>query len=903
MLLKQHTTTTGLSIKEEEHDLQNGQSPFCAEHNGTLKEILDVFQFLLQQHEVRLCLDLLNEVKACDMISNAPLDSVDTTIRKVVAAFVEGQSKSSNKRALGTLETQYPAHLNNKRRSLRSGDSAPFGATGTYGISDDTNVSLPLGLSKDMSLRTAFNAPQAGPMTKFGPKATSPGRLESSSNSQKTTKSEPWANNVAGTKFGPPKPTGAPETPKPPPPLPPKPESPGKPDSPKDPAPPLLSQNDQKKKGKEQAEGSADVFAPIGCIPDKDAFSEVLTGADVSAKTAKLTAKATDPLAASFQQQMDLHAEDNALDNLVNTQQGEKSDMERIALLTAEHDLNASGKATGPWIINPNSPQRLCWDLLGVVFIVAEAFLVPLSLAFDANAHVAWFWLSTAYFMTDIVSQFTTGFYFHGNLVMSQRLIIKHYLKGFFVIDLIATLPWEYIVGGGGNLQKIARVGKLLRLFRLLRVLKLRALVDRIEDLLPGGPLVLVFSLMKMLMMFAVVCHWVACLWGFLGTPDKIGHPAGGSSPHQWQECEPGGPCEPGIEGSPWLRRNGLDNFEVSTQYLISLQFSAGLLMGADMGVAPAFWSERVFVIIMMIFSFFLCSVVLSEIVVIVNEMSQRKKELSQQIMCMKDFMRIKKLPVSLQAKVRQYLEYKHTICTEQQSQNQQFMNSLSQWLRLEVLEHVHSSTILHCPFFQEMPRAVLQRVCQFAVTVLCAHHDIVVHRGHRATSMLYIIKGKLSILAMGSTFQPQDTELQFMAPPSWIGYLCLFQDMLWPSTAISLGNSELLKLEKAELLELLEDFPASLQRYQEFQHRIERGDLIGAGVKCATCEGFGHASTHCESRKNEGGGAILKNKDAFMKLVGRQRKSRDAGGRVGGDGVTSLNETATSSTQSKGTP
>lgn len=760
------------------------------ERPGTLAELLEVLQFLLQQHELKICMDLLVALRLFQPLACTPLDVGNVSVKGTIGSFLEEQRHNPNQKTLDVLEASYLPGTHKRWQKTTRGAKT---VVGNSEIAPDV-VANPVPRSVDMKNRKTVSGcePTSRPLK--------PLKL---SNAVVETAMEPQ------TREAPDSATASPKR-----------------------SPQEFTVEPEDLTGDGQDATSEATEEKDGLtVPVPHLMPEVISDKE------DIPGKEYEPLRASLAQ-----GPDDNLDMKATTTDYGTGSVTASMLDLDQKKQDELATPSGWWIVHPNTPMRLRWDLIGVVLIMVEAFLVPLDLGFDISASVGWFWLTTAYFFFDLCSQFTTGYYHHGCLVMRQSAIISNYLKGFFLVDVMATLPWDYIFEDDSAIGKVAGAGKFMRMFRLLRVLRLRDLMDRIEDLLPGANALLLFSLMKMLMLFIVICHWIACIWGFLGLPEKTGHAAGGSRPIPWEECEFGGPCESGIEGSPWLRRHGLDNFGPGTRYLISLQFSAGLILGAEWAVSPGFWVERIFCILMMIFSFFLCSMVLSRIVVIANELSESNKELEQQIRCMKAFMRAKKVPVSLQAKVRQYLEYKHTIVTEQQQQNRQFMDSLSQWLRLEILEHVHSPTILHNPFFQELPRPVLQRVCDLCVTVLCAHHDIVVHQGHRATGMMYIVQGHLGVMNQES----YDDEPAFMTAPSWIGYLCLFKDMIWPHAVVSAGNSELLKLEKSELLELFADFPASLKLYNQYQELVKQGNLVEAGAKCSVCDGFGHAAGCC---------------------------------------------------------
>jgi hypothetical protein len=49
----------------------------------------------------------------------------------------------------------------------------------------------------------------------------------------------------------------------------------------------------------------------------------------------------------------------------------------------------------------------------------------------------------------------------HGHVVTSRRKILVNYLKTFFVIDLVALLPFDYMMGGNDD-SKVGRAWGLL---------------------------------------------------------------------------------------------------------------------------------------------------------------------------------------------------------------------------------------------------------------------------------------------------------------------------------------------------------------------------------------------------------------------------------------------------------
>ena len=48
--------------------------------------------------------------------------------------------------------------------------------------------------------------------------------------------------------------------------------------------------------------------------------------------------------------------------------------------------------------------------------------------------------------MLDIFVQFNTGFYRQGKLINNRREIVTNYIQSWFLIDLVASFPYNWII-------------------------------------------------------------------------------------------------------------------------------------------------------------------------------------------------------------------------------------------------------------------------------------------------------------------------------------------------------------------------------------------------------------------------------------------------------------------------
>lgn len=180
------------------------------------------------------------------------------------------------------------------------------------------------------------------------------------------------------------------------------------------------------------------------------------------------------------------------------------------------------GTPSHRFIIHPSSTYRMTWDALCLIIIMMEAIILPLGLCFDMYPHAAVMWLSTTVFTPDILLNFFTGFYHNGVIIMRQTIIIQRYTLSWFWLDFLSTMPWEVMFEGSdvaesSGLLRFAKLGKLMRILRLLRVLKLRGMMQRVEEMFSSYIVLFLLSIMKTIMFFILIIHWIACLWGWIG--------------------------------------------------------------------------------------------------------------------------------------------------------------------------------------------------------------------------------------------------------------------------------------------------------------------------------------------------------------------------------------------------
>ncbi|KAG6617547.1 Voltage-gated Ion Channel (VIC) Superfamily [Phytophthora cinnamomi] len=159
----------------------------------------------------------------------------------------------------------------------------------------------------------------------------------------------------------------------------------------------------------------------------------------------------------------------------------------RVSLKVAEQERQirlARSNRTHKYMILPDSIFRYCWDLLLAVTTILLIWRVPYTIAFGESD--LWYWnafnkSTDAIYLLDVILNFRTGYVEDTEIIMDSRLVAKHYIRTWFFVDLIGSIPVEYIFntssGGFSGVERKAfkasvKYLKVPKLFRITRLIK-----------------------------------------------------------------------------------------------------------------------------------------------------------------------------------------------------------------------------------------------------------------------------------------------------------------------------------------------------------------------------------------------------------------------------------------------
>lgn len=139
------------------------------------------------------------------------------------------------------------------------------------------------------------------------------------------------------------------------------------------------------------------------------------------------------------------------------------------------------------YMLYPEDRLKMNWDLLIAFILIITCSITPVTLAFyeeESISMVIFNLVINILFGIDIIVIFFTAFYNDDFVLIDDlSLIAKQYLKGWFLLDLLAIFPFEWLtpqessttqtdINGVTRIARLGRMYKLIKLTRLIRLVK-----------------------------------------------------------------------------------------------------------------------------------------------------------------------------------------------------------------------------------------------------------------------------------------------------------------------------------------------------------------------------------------------------------------------------------------------
>ncbi|XP_076006052.1 voltage-gated delayed rectifier potassium channel KCNH8 [Genypterus blacodes] len=336
-------------------------------------------------------------------------------------------------------------------------------------------------------------------------------------------------------------------------------------------------------------------------------------------------------------------------------------------------------------------------------------------------------------FIIDIVFNFRTSYVSKsGQVIFNARQICIHYLTTWFIIDLVAALPFDLLYAFKVSVVSVVHLLKTVRLLRLLRLLQK---MDRYSQ----HSTVVLTLLMSM---FALLAHWMACIWYIIGKMEIE------ANAYNWDIGwlhELGKRLE-----SPFYAIGGVNGTGLSIRsvYVASLYFTLSSLTSVGFGnVSANTDAEKIFSICVMLIGALMHALVFGNVTAIIQRMYSRWSQYHTRTKDLKDFIRVHHLPQSLKQRMLEYFQTTWSVnngidCNE-------LLKDFPDELRSDITMHLNKE-ILELSLFASASRGCLRSLSLHIKTSFCAPGEYLLRQGDALQAIFFVCSGSMEVLKDG---------------------------------------------------------------------------------------------------------------------------------------------------------
>lgn len=393
------------------------------------------------------------------------------------------------------------------------------------------------------------------------------------------------------------------------------------------------------------------------------------------------------------------------------------------------------------WTILHYSPFKAVWDWLILLLVIYTAVFTPYSAAFllketedGSQAPDCGYacqplavvdLLVDIMFIVDILINFRTTYVNANEEVVSHPgRIAVHYFKGWFLIDMVAAIPFDLLIFGSGSEELIG----LLKTARLLRLVRVARKLDRYSEY---GAAVL-FLLMCT---FALIAHWLACIWYAIGNMEQ---------PHM--DSHIGWLHNLGDQiGKPY-NSSGLGGPSIKDKYVTALYFTFSSLTSVGFGnVSPNTNSEKIFSICVMLIGSLMYASIFGNVSAIIQRLYSGTARYHTQMLRVREFIRFHQIPNPLRQRLEEY--FQHAWSYTNGIDMNAVLKGFPECLQADICLHLNRSLLQHCKPFRGATKGCLRALAMKFKTTHAPPGDTLVHAGDLLTALYFISRGSIEIL------------------------------------------------------------------------------------------------------------------------------------------------------------
>ena len=417
------------------------------------------------------------------------------------------------------------------------------------------------------------------------------------------------------------------------------------------------------------------------------------------------------------------------------------------------------------------------YNALLLLAALAGTVITSYRLTFGVRDFDALYWLITAVYLLDIACGFNQAVK-KGLVVLADRKsIARHYLRGWFTVDLVAALPFGWLIallfpqaaaasGGMGALLDLLMIGKALK---MVKIGKVSAIFRDIRESLSVNP-----ALMRLVTFgfwFVTALHLMACGWVLIGAGEQ-GRPAADQYLRALYWC------------LTTIATIGYGDYTPDKNSNLQIAYTLGV----------------------MVFGVGMYGYIIGNVATLIANLDVARAVYRTKMEEINDFLRRQRVPAGLQKRVRDYYAYLWE--TQRSVSAVPIAAELPHSLSQEILLFINRELIQKVALFRNADEIFIREIVQHLTPLSFLPDDYIIRQGEYGDCMYFLSGGDVEVLIGGS-------RVAVLGHGSPFGETALLEGEKRMASIRALTYCDVYRLSK-------EDFDQLRLRYPDFDAQVK---------------------------------------------------------------------------------
>ncbi|KAI3379160.1 hypothetical protein SNEBB_001485 [Seison nebaliae] len=384
---------------------------------------------------------------------------------------------------------------------------------------------------------------------------------------------------------------------------------------------------------------------------------------------------------------------------------------------------------------------KTIWDWIILFFVIYTAVSTPYHAAFliesgeEESDKVKAVMTNIDYavdvlFVLDILINFRTTYVNEkGELISEQIRIAKKYLTGWFVIDLLAAIPFDLILKVMiEDIKKIPTLVGLLKTARLLRLIRVARKMDRYSEY--GGALLGLLTCG-----FALIAHWLACIWYAIGHAER--RTEYGQIGWLMQLAN--------MTNQPYDATKRFSGPSIKSRYVTALYFTLSSLTSVGFGnVSPNTNNEKIFSVCVMMIGSLMYASIFGNVSAIIQRLYNGSARYHTQMLRLKEFIRTHQLPVPICQRIEDY--FHHMWSYSNGVDTNTVLRSFPESLQGDICLHLNWNLFASNKVFKGLSYSFLRLISTRVRAVRCPPGETLINQDDPLNVIYFLTRGSIEI-------------------------------------------------------------------------------------------------------------------------------------------------------------